>query len=181
MTAENYCSFGSPTLASFNPIQIYDKDVAAITSSAFLKCWPDNSFTYTNTTTRNCLAQGNVAQRYEYWNFGDYWGLGYDSIINWTAWPPTFTHTIAYPGVGNYTVMLVDSNMCGIDTVFRTVSIVNPPTAGIGAPVLTACVGVPMTFNNLSSVGYQYYWNFGYNGTYTVFPFGNVNHTYAVF
>lgn len=180
LTAENYCSFGSPTLASFNPIQIYDIDDAAITPDAVLKCFPDNTFTYTNTTARNCLAQGNMQQRYEYWNFGDYWGLGYDSIINWTLWPPTFPHTLTYPGVGSYTTILVDSSMCGLDTAFVTVTIVSPPTAGVIAPVDSGCVGVVFTFNNTSSPGYSYSWNFGDTPGYTVFPFGPVNYTYAV-
>lgn len=180
LSAMNYCSFGNPTLASFNPIQIYDIDDAAITPDALLKCFPDNTFTFTNTTARNCLAQGNVAQRYEYWNFGDYWGLGYDSIINWTSWPPTFPHSLTYPGVGTYSVMLVDSSFCGLDTAIINVSIVNPPTAGVTAPVTSSCAGVAMTFNNTSSPGYSYSWNFGDSPTYTSFAFGPVNHTYPV-
>lgn len=180
LTAENYCSFGTPTLASFNPIQIYDIDDAAITPDALLKCFPDNTFTFTNTTNRNCLAQGNMAQRYEYWNFGDHWGLGVDSIINWTAWPPTFPHSLTYPGIGSYTVMLVDSSFCGLDTAFVTVQIVPPPTAGNTAPVDSGCVGVVFNFNNTSSPGYSYSWNFGDSPTWTGFPFGPVTHTYAV-
>jgi hypothetical protein len=74
LTADNYCTT-VPTIANFNPIQIYDKDDAAITPSAFIKCWPDNVFTFTNTTNRNCVPQGNTFQREERWNLGDYWGL----------------------------------------------------------------------------------------------------------
>lgn len=180
LTAENYCSFGNPTLASFNPIQIYDRDNASITPSAFVKCWPDNIFTFTNNTARNCLAQGNVAQRYLYWNLGNYWGTGSDSIINWTPWPPSTNPTVAYPSVGTYSVMLVDSNACGLDTAFTQVTIVNPPVAGVAAPTNTACVGVSLTFNNTSNTGYIYRWNFGDSPTWTTFPFGNVNHAYSV-
>jgi hypothetical protein len=64
LTADNYCTT-VPTIANFNPIQIYDKDDAAITPSAFIKCWPDNVFTFTNTTNRNCVPQGNTFQREE--------------------------------------------------------------------------------------------------------------------
>ncbi|HXU27271.1 MAG TPA: PKD domain-containing protein, partial [Bacteroidia bacterium] len=71
LSAQNYCTFGTPTTAQFNPIQIYDKDQAAITPDAPLKCWPDNSFTFTNTTARNCFAQGNNGIRYEKWDFGN--------------------------------------------------------------------------------------------------------------
>ncbi|HAS35810.1 MAG TPA: hypothetical protein DCS15_04940, partial [Flavobacteriales bacterium] len=34
LSAENFCSFGTPTVASFNPIQVYDIDDAQITASA---------------------------------------------------------------------------------------------------------------------------------------------------
>ena len=176
LSAKNYCT-SSPTTAQFNPIQIYDKDQAAITPSAFIKCWPDNSFTFTNTTSRNCLAQGNNGIRYEKWDFGNYWGKGHDSIINWTAWPPSFPKTLAYPGLGNYTVMLYDSNECGIDTSSITVSIVNRPTAGLKVKPDTVCLGTAMSFTNTSSTGYSYKWNFGDGGTST--SYNPPAHTYA--
>jgi gliding motility-associated-like protein len=178
LTAQNYCSFGSPTSAQFNPIQIYDLDDADITPDQFIKCWPDNSFTFTNSTTRNCVPQGNVDQRYEYWNLGDYWGLGHDSIIGWTPWPPTFPLTVAYPATGNYNITLLDSNRCGVDDVQITVSIVNPPTAGVNAPVTTACAGTSLTFNNTSSAGYSYGWNFGDAPGYSVTGGGPRTHTF---
>jgi len=130
---KNYCT-PVPTIANFNPIQIYDKDDANITPSAFIKCWPDNVFTYTNTTNRNCVPQGNTFQRQERWNLGDHWGLGHDSIVGWRPWPPTSPLTVAYPSVGTYTVLLQDSNLCGVDVQVQSVSIVNPPTAGLIAP-----------------------------------------------
>lgn len=178
LTAQNYCTFGSPTTAQFNPIQIYDIDQAAITPDASTKCWPDNAFTYTNTTTRNCFSQGNNGIRYEKWNFGDYWGLGHDSIINWTAWPPTFPKTIAYPNIGCYNVMLYDSNQCGIDTATITVCIVSKPTAGLTG-LDTVCFGTPMTFTNTSTTGVSYQWNFGNNGTYTNTNYNPQTHNYG--
>jgi len=87
LTAENFCSFGTPTIASFNPIQIYDIDDAQITASATDLCYPDTVVTFQNTTAKNCVPQGNTSQRYEYWNFGNYWGGG-DSIIDWQPFDP---------------------------------------------------------------------------------------------
>ncbi len=171
LSAQNYCTFGTPTSAQFNPIQIYDKDQAAITPDAATKCFPDNSFTFTNTTSRNCFAQGNNGIRYEKWDFGNYWGTGHDSIINWTAWPPTFPKTVAYPGLGCYTVLLYDSNECGVDTTSISVCIVSKPTAGLIVHPDTVCLGTSLTFTNTSTVGYSYQWNFGDNGIYT-----NTNH-----
>jgi len=179
LSAQNHCTFGTPTTAQFNPIQIYDKDQAAITPSAYIKCWPDNSFTFTNTTARNCYAQGNNGIRYEKWNFGNYWGVGHDSIINWTAWPPSFPKTVTYPAIGNYAVLLYDSNECGVDTTALTVSIVTRPAAGLMVHPDTVCVGAAMTFTNTSSTGFSYKWNFGDNGTYSSTNYNPQTHTYA--
>lgn len=184
LKAWNYCSQGNTTTATYNPIQIYDLDQAAITPDQTIRCWPDNVFTFTNTTNRNCLAQGNTFQRQEWWNFGNYWGLGYDSIINWKPWPPTTPISIAYPAVGTYTVMLRDSNLCGIDTSIISVTIVNPPVAGVLAPAGPLCQNAPLTFTNTSGTGYSYLWNFGTGGGFvnlgngitqtTVFPAAGV-------
>ncbi|MES2763072.1 MAG: PKD domain-containing protein [Bacteroidota bacterium] len=177
LTAKNYCT-PIPTIANFNPIQIYDKDDAAITPSAFIKCWPDNVFTYTNTTNRNCVPQGNTFQRQERWNLGDYWGLGHDSIINWRPWPPTSPLTVAYPSVGTYTVMLQDSNLCGVDVQVQSVTILNPPTAGLIAPPGPFCQGSAVTFTNTSQTGYLYKWNFGTGGGFVTRPYGPQTFTY---
>ncbi len=177
LTAKNYCT-NIPTIANFNPIQIYDKDDAAITPSAFIKCWPDNIFSFTNTTNRNCVPQGNTFQRQERWNLGDYWGLGHDSIINWRPWPPTSPLTVAYPAIGTYTVMLQDSNLCGVDIQVQAVTIVNPPTAGIVAPAGPFCQGAAVTFTNTSVTGYSYKWNFGTGGGFVSKPFGPQTFTY---
>ena len=177
LTAKNYCT-NIPTIANFNPIQIYDKDDAAITPSAFIKCWPDNIFSFTNTTNRNCVPQGNTFQRQERWNLGDYWGLGHDSIINWRPWPPTSPLTVAYPSIGTYTVMLQDSNLCGVDVQVQAVTIVNPPTAGLVAPAGPFCQGAAVTFTNTSVTGYSYKWNFGTGGGFVSKPFGPQTFTY---
>lgn len=166
LIAQNYCNIvqGGESEATFNPIRIWDLDDPAITASATLLCYPDTTVTFTNTTYRNCLFQGNIYQRYEYWNFGDYWGLGHDSIIDWTPWPPTFPHTMHYPGVGTYTVELLDSNYCGIAPTSITIQIVPPPVAGIAASADTVCVGEPITFYQQATGGANFYqWNFGNN------------------
>lgn len=178
LTAKNYCT-PAPTIANFNPIQIYDIDNAAISASALVKCWPDNVFTFSNTTNRNCVPQGNTFQRQEKWNLGNYWGMGHDSIIGWRPWPPTSPLTVAYPAVGNYTVMLLDSNLCGVDTAIISVTIVNPPTAGVVGPSGPICQGASATFTNTSSTGFIYKWNFGDGGGFITKPFGPQSHTYA--
>ena len=180
LTAENSCSTiqGGPSEATFSPIKIWDVDDAAITVDATVLCYPDTIVTLANTTERNCLFQGNIYQRYEYWNFGDYWGEGQDSIVDWPPWPPTFPHTIAYPGIGTYEVTLLDSNYCGIDTATIIIEIVPPPLADITASNDTICVGEPITFFQNSSGGAtNYSWNFD-NGTGWI-PTGGGNITYV--
>lgn len=164
LTAENYCNTiqGGASQATFSPIRIWDLDDAAITPSALVQCYPDTTFVFTNTTDRNCVQQGNIFQRQEYWNFGDYWGEGQDSIIGWTPWPPTFPQTISYPGIGTYEVMLIDSNFCGQDTAYIQVQIVEPPQAAFTASVDTICAGETVTFTNNSSANANTFsWYFG--------------------
>ncbi len=171
LTAENSCNIvqGGPSQATFNPIRIWDIDDAAIGASATVLCWPDNTVTFSNNTERNCLFQGNIFQRYEYWNLGDYWGLGYDSIIDWKPWPPSFPQTIQFPGIGSYTVHMLDSNICGIAPAAITIQIVAPPVANASASATTICVGQTVTFSNLSSGNAnQFIWNFGDGGPFLI-------------
>lgn len=181
LTAENVCNTlqGGQSVATFNPIRIWDLDDAAITPSATLLCWPDRSVTYQNTTDRNCFQQGNIFQRYEYWNFGDYWGTGQDSIIDWSPWPPTFPRTIAYPAIGIYEVMLLDSNYCGIDTAYVTIEIVPPPSVTLTADPTTICAGETVAFTQTTNGGANYYqWNFGDGAGFQWAGTGNQSHTY---
>jgi len=180
LTAENMCNTaqGGVSQATFNPIRIWDLDDAAITASDVLLCFPETTVDFENTTDRNCILQGNTFQRQEYWNFGDYWGLGYDSIVDWAPWPPTFPYTIDYPGLGSYDVMLIDSNFCGQDTANITIQIVPPPTALFTLSDDTICVNEIVLATNLSTGGANVNsWNFG-DGTGWQINSGNPTHTY---
>ncbi len=181
LTAENYCNTvqGGHSTATFNPIRIWDLDDPSISASATLLCYPDTTVTFTNTTYRNCLFQGNIYQRYEWWNFGDYWNLGHDSIIDWTPWPPTQPRTMHYPGIGTYTVQLLDSNFCGIAPTSITIEIVPPPSAGTGASADTVCLGEPITFYQQSTGGANSWrWNLGNGGGWFNTGSGNITYVY---
>ncbi|MCO6499862.1 MAG: PKD domain-containing protein, partial [Vicingus serpentipes] len=181
LTAENYCNQGNPSTNVFSPIQVWDIDDAQITASATLLCYPDTIVDFTNTTNRNCFANGNTAQRYEWWNFGDHWGQGTDSIVGWRPWGPPNNPplTMAYPGIGTYDVMLVDSSYCGLDTVFLQVQIVPPPTAALTISKDTICEGETVTFNNLSGGGANNYsWNYGDGTGWNPSGGGATSHTY---
>ncbi|MEO7079927.1 MAG: hypothetical protein ABIY71_00320, partial [Flavobacteriales bacterium] len=181
LSAENQCNTlqGGPSIATFNPIRIWDIDTANISPSATLLCWPDNEVTYLNTTLRNCLNQGNIYQRYEYWNFGDYWGAGHDSIIDWTPWPPTFPNTIAYPAIGTYEVMMLDSNYCGIDTTYVTINIVPPPSVTLTANPTPVCAGDPVQFTQTTNGGANYFeWNYDDGSGFNWSSAGNKSYTF---
>ncbi|HEX2617868.1 MAG TPA: PKD domain-containing protein, partial [Flavobacteriales bacterium] len=181
LTAENTCNTlqGGPSVATFNPIRIWDIDSANISPSATLLCWPDNTVTFLNTTDRNCLQQGNIYQRYEYWNFGDYWGAGHDSIIDWNPWPPTFPRTISYPAIGSYEVMLQDSNYCGIDTAYVTINIVPPPSVTLSVAPATICAGETAYFDETTTGGANYFtWDFGEGAGFEWTGAGDQAHTY---
>ncbi len=180
--AENACNTlqGGPSVATFNPIRVWDIDSAQIAPSATLLCWPDRTVTFLNTTERNCLQQGNISQRFEYWNFGDYWGQGQDSIIDWAPWPPTFPRTIQYPGIGTYEVMLLDSNYCGIDTAYVQITIVPPPTVTLSAMPDTVCAGGTIAFDETTSGGANYFeWDFGTGAGFQWTGAGDQSHTYG--
>ena len=181
LTAENKCNTlqGGASLATFTPIRIWDIDNASISASSTLLCYPDVSVSFQNTSDRNCHAQGNVNQRYEYWNLGDYWGLGYDSIIDWRPWPPALNIDVDFPGVGNYEIMLIDSSFCGLDSATVYVNIVNSPMAGLSSDDDSICVGESVFFHNLST-GFtsNYIWDFGDGSSWTQIWGGDILRTF---
>ena len=160
LTAANFC--GTST-ASFFPLKVWDLDEAVITPSATLLCYPDTVVQYVNNTIRNCFPEGNQSQRYERWNFGDYWGLNRDSIIEWRPWNPPIINPppMAYPGVGIYDVTLQDSSFCGIVETTIQIEITNPPTSIISSDKDTICEGETVTFFNNSIGGAnEFQWDF---------------------
>ena len=180
LTAQNYCNTvqGGPSVATFFPINVWAKDAAQVSPSATTVCFPETEFTFTNTTIRNCYNNGNVFQRQEKWDFGNYWGTG-DSITNWQPWPPTFPQTISFPGVGDYTVTLYDSSYCGIASQSVTVHVINPPNANFSASADTICVGEQVIFTQLAAApGQAYRWNFGVNNSWVNVGNGNTTYTY---
>lgn len=181
LKAWNYCSFSSTSTAVLGPIFVYDKDVPAITTSASILCWPSSEFTFSNTSTQNCVSQGNNFQRKQYWKLGNVWAFNsfQDSIIPWTNIPPDAPRTIAFPFPGGFSVELVDSNVCGTSSVTSFVNVFNAPTASMVVPANPLCVNAPITFTNASSLGAFYKWDFGEGPGFFTLPAGPQVHTYT--
>ena len=178
--ALNHCNAkqGGPSEAEFNPIMIWDKDEASIDASASLLCWPNTEVTLTNATVRNCLAQGNGGQRFEYWNFGDLDQNGADDIINWTATPPNgSSHTVTLPGIGSFPIMMIDSSQCGLDTAYRVLNVLNGPVSYLTSNTQVVCQGQAVQFTQ-HAAGALYKWNFGTGSSFMSTLTGNVSFTF---
>jgi gliding motility-associated-like protein len=180
LTASNYCNQNNPSTSIVSGINVYKKDPVVITADANIKCGNGATFTFSNSGTPNCINAGNTFQRKQRWNYHNYWGLGKDSITAWLSWPPAVDGTITFPSTGTYIVTLIDSNLCGRDSISKTVTVITPPVAGLSPSNDSVCVNIPIFIANTSSTGYTYRWNFGDNSTYTTFPFGNVSNTYTL-
>lgn len=175
--AENYCNTiqGGASIATFNPIRIWDKDLPQITTPFATLCYPDTIFSFTNNAQKNCFTQGNIFQRQEKWNFGDYWGSGIQET-DWIPFPPNLPQTVAFPGIGDYIVSVQDSNYCGIQTDDITVHIISPPIADFTISQDTVCVGQNITFFPTSTGANQHFWNL--NGNWTSANGGNMNFSF---
>ena len=153
-------------------------DIVLINPDQYVKCISNPIFNFTNGTIKQCDTIGVNAVRFEYWNFGNHWNLGYDSIINWTSWFTPNTYSISYPAPGNYEVILTDSSSCGKNTTSVTVTLINNPVAAISTINSTACKNNFITISNNSSSGYSYQLNSGANNNYYPALLGNNNIVY---
>ncbi|MGA1373418.1 MAG: PKD domain-containing protein [Flavobacteriales bacterium] len=181
LRAENYCNSlqGGPSQAHFNPIMIWDRDEASIDASATMLCWPNTGVTVSNATVRNCTQQGNGGQRFEYWNFGDLNLDGVDEILDWNATPPNgSSHALTLPAIGSYTVMMIDSSLCGLDTAYRTIHVLNGPSGYLTASTQMICEDLPVQFTQHAG-GVQYKWNFGTGANFMTTATGNVSFTFV--
>ena len=180
LTAQNHCNTlqGGPSTAEFNPILIWDIDDAAIDVEDPVLCYPNVTTTVTNATERNCHEQGNNTQRFEMWNFGDLDGDGVDEVTDWTPWPAPGSHELTFPGIGEYTIMLVDSSLCGRDTAYRTIEVTAPPVSALNlnGPT-TICEDEQLQFHQMAT-GVQYKWNFGTNANFITTATGHVSYTF---
>ena len=102
------------------------------------------------------------------WSFGD--GTRLDSVG-----PGPVTHTFPSPGTYNVRLILLDTNFCNSpDSVMHQVRIAANVVASFTTP-LTGCVPYTAIFNNTSSGGQTFQWDFGDGTTSTAI---NPTHIY---
>lgn len=180
LTAENHCNTlqGGPSTAEFNPILIWDVDEAEIEVWEPIICYPIVSTTVANATVRNCHEQGNNAQRFEMWNFGDLDGDGIEETTDWIPWPTAGEYELTFPGIGAYDIMLVDSSLCGRDTAYTTIVVAAPPVSALNLNgETTICEDEQLQFHQMASA-VQYKWNFGTSPLFIATATGHVSYTF---
>ena len=144
------CNTGPNNVSTYtiSPVLIFDKDDARITPPTNL-CLPSLTYTFSNSSIDNCI----TGQRYYYWDFGDGKNSG------WITSKAAQTHT--FPGYGNYTIMLIDSNGCGSDTTYAVVVLNTPPQVGFTLTPKFGCAPLTVTVNDTSiGIGNIRNWTF---------------------
>ncbi|OYU95940.1 MAG: hypothetical protein CFE21_05870 [Bacteroidetes bacterium B1(2017)] len=134
------CNTGNNSTYSISPILIFDVDVANIGIPATL-CNLARTYTLTNTSVNNCI----TGQRLYYWDFGDGTNTG------WIMSKGSQTHT--FPDFGTYTIMLIDSNACGSDTIFKTIIANQPPQPKLLTSNKFGCAPLTVTLTDTSTIG----------------------------
>ena len=149
LTATNAC--GSST-STWSPIQMGDKDSAIMDIVNPTNCDLNTPFSFDNRSEPRYCVNPNP-RRYRY-----VWGDG--TSTSWTS--STTRETKSYTQRGTYTILLIDSNTCGIDTAQQIIVIDSLPTSMAFSDIQSGCTPLTVNFNaqsigNLTSRS----WNFG--------------------
>lgn len=168
VVAANSCNSSTSTVG---PITVVTSPVLNFTATPALGC-SLQSVSFGNTTT------GTSPTNNYYWDFGN------GNTLNGVRFPPPQIYS-----QGTWTIMLVATNACGPDTMYRTIVVDTIPTAIMTAAPLDGCTPLSVATTN-SSVGGNLSYQWYIDGVYTyssatipnqVFtaPAGNtaVNHT----
>ena len=157
ITAQNPCGQSG---ASVTPINISTKPIADFSMSDTSVCI-NNTITFTNTSTNGSFV-----------NTGNF-SCSNTSKSNWlisplTGWtvssgtlgsnpptnnPATWGSTsmgVTFTQAGTYYITQIGGNVCGNDSITRSVCILSPPTPSFTATPLTGCAPLVVNFNNTS-------------------------------
>ena len=101
------------------------------------------------------------------------WDLG-DNTTSSASNPPSKIYTTP----GTYTVRLIASDSCGIDTFTNTFTVHSLPVASFDVPSSLVCSGASLFFNNTSTNSNFYTWDWGDGSSQTSTTQNNVYKTY---
>ena len=133
---------GACTNSSSNPITVLPKPVQNFTATPSPGC-ATQTVTFTNTTTGEAPAN----------NF--YWDFGNGNTLNGVKVPPTQIYH-----KGNWTIMMVAGNACGLDTMYRSIEVDTIPKAVMTVSSSNGCTPLTVNTTNSSTGGnlnYQWY------------------------
>lgn len=151
LTAQNACG---NSIATWAYVNVFDEDDVSLSASNGIVCLPDSEVTLNVNIDRNCVG----GQRFYYWDFGD----GRNSGWTTSAAP----RTVVYNKAGTYSALIIDSNVCGMDSAIYTVTVRDPIqidlTADFSKLGNNGCAPVTIDFFD-KTIGRMNYrrWNFG--------------------
>lgn len=168
LKATNSCGSSSST---WNPIQASSKDTAIIKPLNPTNCDTAVAFRFDNTSLNRFCGTPNT-KKYKW-----IWGDGTNS--GWI----TNTNTISkkFSQRGKYTVRLIDSNGCGLDTARYEVNIDTLPRVKFSATPRSGCSPLTASFDdNSTGTIDSRLWNFGDpgSGSANTSSFKTINHVY---
>lgn len=132
------------TTATVDDIKIYAKPTPNFTYTSGSLCANTTTVSFTNTSVTNCISSNAYK-----WNFGD-------GSATTTATNPTHKYTKQ----GIYNVMLIATNLCGMDTIIKPIEIDSVPVNNFTFSATPGCVPVAVNFTNTSSgLNLKYSWS----------------------
>lgn len=155
LTASNACG---ESVTTWNPINASDRDSAIINAVNPTNCNLNVPFRFNNSSEdRFCVLPD---QKTYYWDFGD------GDSTGWITSNAQQQHT--YTSSGTYTVTLIDSNSCGVDTETYILVIDTLPVAEMTLSDTLGCSPLRVDFVDLSTGTINTRgWNFGDPGSGT--------------
>ena len=154
LIATNVCGQSQTT---WNPIDISDKDKAQIGVDT-VNCDKKEPYIFHNLST-DVYCNKPDPKSY-FWDFGD------GDTTGWIFSKASQTHIYDEPG--EYTVMLIAKNLCGIDTTYFTFTAIFDPEPNFAIDTTDGCAPITSTVTDLSK-GWkvQRSWDFGDGNTST--------------
>lgn len=127
---------------------------------------------FTPSATASCAPASIIFTNYSNIQTSAFWDFDDGNVSS------TINPTHVYNNAGIYDVRLIVTDNCGIDTIFSTITVSNPPTVVFSLSNDTICQGQSIVATNLTPGLSSTNWNFGDNNTSNL---NSTNHIYSGF